>query len=66
MHVELGYDGRYSVTGIGTITFQRALGKLFHIKYVVHVPGLKNNLISVAMLKDRGYDIVFSEGNFFL
>ena len=66
MHVELGDDGRYSATGIGTITFQRALGKLFHLKYVVHVLGLKKNLISVAMLEDRGYDVVFSEGKFFL
>ena len=66
MHVELGDDGRYSATGIGTITFQRASGQLFHLKYVVHVPGLNKNLISVAMLEDRGYDLVFSEGIFFL
>ena len=50
------------MTDIGTITFQRASGKLFHLKYVVHVTSLKNNLISVAMLEDRGYDVVFSEG----
>ena len=28
----------------------------------MHVPGLKKNLISVAMLEDKGYDVVFSEG----
>ena len=66
MHVELGNDGRYSVTDIGTITFQRVSGKLFHLKDVVHVPGLKKNLISVAILEDRGYDVVFSEGKVFL
>ena len=65
MHVDLGDDGRYSATGIGTITFQRELGKIFHLKDVVHVPSLKKNLISVAMLEDRGYDVVFSEGKFF-
>ena len=32
----------------------------------MHVPGLKKNLISVAMLEDRGYDVVFSEGKVFL
>ena len=32
----------------------------------MHVPGLKKNLISVAMLDDRGYDVVFNEGKFFL
>ena len=28
----------------------------------MHVPGLKNNLVSVAMLEDLRYDVVFSEG----
>ena len=32
----------------------------------MHVPGLKKNLISVAMLEDRGYDVVISEGKSFL
>jgi hypothetical protein len=36
------------------------------LKNVIHVPGLKKNLVSVAMLEDRGYDIVFSDGKSFL
>ena len=32
----------------------------------MHVPGLKKNLISVAMLEDKGYDVVFSDGKAFL
>ena len=36
------------------------------LKEVMHVPGLKKNLISVAMLEDKGYDVVFSEGKAFL
>ena len=32
----------------------------------MHVPGLKKNLVSVAMPDDRGYDVVFSEGKAFL
>ena len=62
MHIEMGDDGRYSATSIGTITFERESGKPFLLKYVMHVPGLKKNLVSVAMLEDRGYDVVFSEG----
>ena len=54
------------MTRIGTITFQRESGKLLLFQDVVHVPGLKNNLISVAMLEDKGYEVVFSEGKFFL
>ena len=32
----------------------------------MHVPGLKKNLVSDAMLEDRGYDVVSSEGKYFL
>jgi hypothetical protein len=66
MHIEKGDDGRYSATGIGTITFQRESGKPFQLKYVMHVLGLKKNLVSVTMLEDRGYEVVFSDGKFFL
>eukprot|EP00253_Pinus_taeda_P025464 PITA_25464 len=62
----MGDDGRYSATGIGTISFERESGKPFVLKEVMHVPVLKKNLISVAMLEDKGYDVVFSEGKAFL
>jgi hypothetical protein len=32
----------------------------------MHVPGLKKNLVSVAMLEDRGYDVFFSSGKAYL
>jgi hypothetical protein len=54
------------VVGIGTINFQRELGKPFQLKDVMHVLGLKKNLVSVTMLEDRGYDVVFSDGKAFL
>jgi hypothetical protein len=54
------------VNGIGTITFQRDSGKPFQLKYFMHVPGLKKNLVSVAMLEDISYDVVFSDGKSFL
>eukprot|EP00253_Pinus_taeda_P024352 PITA_24352 len=31
-----------------------------------YVPGLKKNLVSIAMLEDKGYDVVFSKGKAFL
>ena len=66
VHIEMGDDGRYSVIGIETISFERESGKPFILKDVMHVPGLKKNIISVAMLEDKGYDVVFSEGKAFL
>ena len=66
MHTEMGDDGRYSVTGIGTITFDKKSGKPFLLKYVMYVPGLKKNFVLVTMLEDKGYDVVFSDGKAFL
>eukprot|EP00253_Pinus_taeda_P008600 PITA_08600 len=66
VHIEMGDDGRYSATDIGTISFERESGKPFVLKEVMHVPRLKKNLISVAMLEDKGYDVLFSEGKAFL
>ena len=66
VHIEMGDDGRHSVTGIETISFERDSGKPFILKDVMYVPGLKKNLISVVMLEDKGYHVVFSEGKAFL
>ena len=66
MHIEMGDDRRYSTTGIGTVTFQRQSSKPFLLKYSMHVLGLKNNLVSFAMLEDIGYDVVLSEEKAFL
>ena len=54
------------MTGIGTITFEMESGKPFPFKDVMHVPGLKKKLVSVVMLEDRGYEVVFSDGKYFL
>ena len=66
MHIDMGDDRRYSATEIGTVTFQRQSSKPFFLKYVMHVTGLKQNLVLVSMLEDLGYDVVFSEGKAFL
>jgi len=61
MHINIGDDGRYNVTKIGTVTFQRKLGSLFRLKYFMFFPGLKKNLISIVVFEDRGYDVIFNE-----
>ena len=53
------------MTKIGTITFERELGKPFLLKDVMHVPGLKKNLVLVMMLEDKGYDIFFQRWKIF-
>eukprot|EP00253_Pinus_taeda_P033568 PITA_33568 len=61
MRIEMGDDGRYSVSGVGTIAFQREHGASITLIDVKYVPGMKKNLVSVAMLEDKGYDVVFSK-----
>ena len=66
MHIEMGDDGRYNANGIGTVTFQRESVSPLRLKDVMFVPGLKKNLVSVAVLEDRGYDVIFNKGKAFL
>ena len=66
MRVEMGDDETYSVSRVGTISFKRDHGALITLTDVKYVPGLKNNLVSIAMLEDKGYNVVFSKGKVFL
>ena len=66
MCIEMGDDERYSVSRVGTISFQREHGALSTLIDVKYVPGLKKNLVSIVMLEDKGYNVVFSKGKAFL
>jgi len=66
MHIEMGDVGRYSVIGIGTVTFQRESASPLRLKDVMIVLGLKKNLVSIAILEDHGYDVIFNKGKAFL
>ena len=62
MKIELGYDGKYYTQGIGDVTFNRESSSHLHLTNVMYVSRLKKNLISIARLEDRGYDVVLSKG----
>ena len=66
MRREMGDDGRYSVSAIGAVSFQREHGAPLTLTDVMYVPRLKKNLVLVVMLEDEGYDVVFSKGKVFL
>jgi len=66
MHIEMVDDEKYSVTGLGTITFQRKHGAPLTLNNVIYVSGLKNNLVSISMLENRSHDVIFSKGKAFL
>jgi hypothetical protein len=60
--VELGDDGTYDIKGYGSASFQLQSGNIFHIDEILYVPGLKKNLILVAVLESKGYSIAFTKG----
>eukprot|EP00253_Pinus_taeda_P025406 PITA_25406 len=66
MHIEMGDDRKYNVLGVGTVVFQREHGAPLTLTDVKYVPRLKKNLVSVMMLEEKGYDVVFSKGKAFL
>ena len=63
--IEFGDDERYRATGINTVTFQREFGSPLWFTYVIYVIGLKKILVSVVVLEDHGYDVVFSKEKVF-
>eukprot|EP00253_Pinus_taeda_P034019 PITA_34019 len=66
MRIEMGDNGTHSVSGVGTVAFQREHGVPLTLRDVMYVLGLKKNLVLVMMLEDKGYDVVFSKGKVFL
>eukprot|EP00253_Pinus_taeda_P035828 PITA_35828 len=66
LHIDMGNDGKYSVTGVGTINFQRENAAPLTLNNFMHVARVTKNLVSISMLEDRGYDVIFSKGKAFL
>ena len=48
------------------LLFHRESGSPLTLKDVMYVPCPKKNLVLVAMLEDRGYNVIFSKGKGFL
>jgi hypothetical protein len=60
-YVELGDEKCYNIEGVGSISFRLESGARLHVYEVLHVPGLKKNLLSVATLEDKGYWVMFKD-----
>ena len=63
VEVVLGDDTIVKAVGCGTIIFQRESMSLMTLRDILFVPGLKKNLISVSMIKDRGLRVTFLDVN---
>jgi hypothetical protein len=58
---ELGDDAKYAVNGDGTILFKLESRGSFEALDVLYVQRMKKNLLSISVMKDRGFVIVFKK-----
>ncbi|KAI5355877.1 hypothetical protein L3X38_008772 [Prunus dulcis] len=58
--VEMGTGQLVEVTGKGTVVVETKAGKR-HIKAIMLVPGLKENLLNVGQIIEHGYCLVFGD-----
>ena len=60
--VEIGNGSTSYIKGVGSISLQLDSGTLINIGEILYVPSLKNNVISMTVLEDKGFSVTFSEG----
>ena len=60
--VELGDGSTFDIRGVGSTNIQLDSGTLINVEETLYGPSLKNNVISVTVLEDKGYSITFSKG----
>jgi hypothetical protein len=61
--VELGDKNTYLVEGIGQASVKLKTSNNVHLRNVLYVPGLENNIVSISFLEDKGNKIAFVDGN---
>jgi hypothetical protein len=66
LHVELGTHAKCGVEGVGTVRFQLESGGSLEVVDVLYVPELRRNLLSVSALEDKGYAVLFQNGQVFM
>jgi hypothetical protein len=57
--VKLRDDYQYSIKGVGEDSFKLDSGKLMKVKYVLLIPGLRKNILSISALEEKGFNISF-------
>ena len=62
LEVVLGDDTMVRAVGRGTVCFDRESMQPMILRDVLYVPGLKKNLVSVSMIKDRGFGVYVLNG----
>ena len=62
LEIVLGDNSKYPMKVVGNVTLQLNQGNTIHLQDVLYVPDLKNNLVSISAMEDKGYRVAFSDG----
>ena len=57
--ISMGNLSKLNPVGKGIVQFQRENGKIIPLHDVLYGPSLGMNLISISVLQDRGYNVLF-------
>ena len=64
--VMLGYDSQYPIKGLGEASYKLDYGKPMNIKYLLYVPGLTKNILTISALDKKGFRVAFVDGKFLM
>ena len=64
--VELGDNSTYSILAVGSTSFQLNSGDMLHMDYILYVPGLKKNILSISVLENKGFCVIFMKNQVYL
>ena len=64
--VMFGDDSQHPIKGTREASYKLDSGKSMKMKYVLYVPGMKNNLLSISALDKKGFIISFIDGRFLM
>jgi hypothetical protein len=62
LHFLLGDDARYNVKGVGSTSLQLDYGTPLHFNDVLFVHGMRRNLLSISVLKNKAYMVSLYDG----
>jgi hypothetical protein len=61
--VKLGDDYQYPIKGVGEASYRLDSGNPMKMTDVLYVPGLKNNLLSILALDEKGVTVALIDGD---
>jgi hypothetical protein len=61
-HMKNGVHTRHAIKGVGYVRVQLESGVSLEVDEVMYVPELKVNLLSISILEDMGYEVMFVDG----